>query len=104
MEARVKSLHEHLYTRRCVVCGYDGPMMQSEDVASCMSCGTNLLERPARSYAEMEGFHGQAVTIDSPLNDPARSQRLWRRWILFMFGTLAGLVLIAMLAGALVGH
>lgn len=104
MEARVKSIREHLYTRRCVACGYDGALIQNETLTCCVACGTNLLERPARSYAEMEGFHGQAITIDSPLNDPTRMQRLLRRWVLFMFGALAGLSAIALLATALVGH
>ena len=103
MEARVKSLREHLYSRRCMMCGYDGPQVQNHDLDFCIECGTDLRHRPPRSYAEMEGFLGQAVTIDSPLNDPRRRYRLMRHWFAFLMLTLSGVVLIGYLLAALLG-
>lgn len=74
-----------------------------EQVASrpqCEGCGTDLAERPARSYAELEGL----IELDAPM-DPADPFTAWRRqvtlerWILTAFSAA---VLTAFLIHAVV--
>ncbi len=43
----------------CLGCGFDGPELQGERGSLtfvCPGCDADLYARPARSYAEMEGF------------------------------------------------
>ncbi len=43
----------------CLDCGFDGAELQGERGTMtfvCPTCGADLYARPARSYAEMEGF------------------------------------------------
>lgn len=43
----------------CLGCGFDGPELQGERGSLtfvCPGCSADLYARPARSYAEMEGF------------------------------------------------
>lgn len=102
----------HLFERRCVSCGHNGPDLQIDDAILCPVCGCDLLERPPRSYAEMEG-----LTVDAPRSgsDRRRTGELWthptvpmarnssralERWLLFLFFSLLMLFAIAALATA----
>lgn len=52
MRLRTANVRRHHLAPRCLACGHEahaaGPC--------CQACGTDLLERPPRSYAEMEGL------------------------------------------------
>jgi hypothetical protein len=55
--------------RVCCACGYRGRELQGErglGVFSCPSCGGDLYARPARSYAELEGFIEAKETAVDP--------------------------------------
>jgi hypothetical protein len=104
MVGKVKHMDHHLLRRRCVCCGYDGPSirlaLQQDLAAECPQCGCDFLERPPRSYAEMEGLLGQPVTINAPLISAERQQRLIHRWLAFLFVTLIGMIALGYLAAA----
>ena len=96
----MKTLDHTMFVRRCVACGYDGALLQGGRATRCARCGCDLRERPARSYAEMEGFIGQPVTLDSPLDKPISQEKLIHRWLAFVFFALLMLIGIAYLSSA----
>lgn len=54
-------LPSRLLRKFCLACGYSGPELQREHTGAvffCPQCGEDLYTRPARSYAELEGFDG----------------------------------------------
>lgn len=53
----------------CLDCGFDGPALQGKRGAmtfACPECGADLYARPARSYADMEGFTTSAANPSAP--------------------------------------
>jgi hypothetical protein len=102
MTVPVKSSHRDLFVRRCVACGYDGALLRGGQAARCARCGCDLHERPARSYAEMEGLVGHPITIESPWKPELRRQRLIQRWLAFLFLVMLGLIVLAYLVSATV--
>lgn len=100
MLQKTKTLDPKLYVHRCVACGYDGALLRGGQAEICARCGCNLRQRPARSYAEMEGFLGQPLTLDQPLAKPRRDERFIHRWIVFLFLTALGFIAMLYLAAA----
>ncbi len=100
MLQKAKTLDPGLMVRRCVACGYDGALLRGGHAEICARCGCNLLKRPARSYAEMEGLLGQPMTLDEPLSSPRCQERLIHRWITFLFLTAIGFIALLYLATA----
>ncbi len=69
---------------RCVACGQEVAASRAMDV--CAGCGCDLADRPARSYAEMEGL--VEVVAEAALQDPFVSWRrslTLERWLLTVF-------------------
>ncbi len=96
MTSHTRTLEDRLLQRECVVCGYDGALLRSGRASRCARCGCDLRRRPARSYAEMEGFIGGAST-QAASSTPAQ-QRLLQRWLAVLFLLLLGLSAIVFLA------
>jgi len=94
----------HLFTPRCVECGYDGAMLHGGAAERCTRCGCDLLERPARSYAEMEGLISAPATLTGHMEriGGAAQERavsnLVERWLWFAFLALLLIFAIAALA------
>lgn len=100
MMENVKTLDHRLLKRRCVACGYDGALLRDRRIEQCPCCGCDLNERPPRSYAEMEGLHGQPVALHSSFVDPKHQERVIHRWLAFLFLSMVGLLAIAYLCAA----
>ena len=101
MVGNVKTASTDLFVRRCVACGYDGSRLHGADL--CPACGCDLRERPARSYAEMEGLIGHPIVLHAPLASE-RPER-WRpgfgrRWLSFLFLVLLGFIVMLYLVTA----
>ena len=103
MMSKVQTLNRRLFTRRCVACGYDGALLQGGQARRCARCGCDLRERPARSYAEMEGLTGQPLTIDAPLRRYRGQDRLAHKWFAFLFVTALMVLSVAYLLSAAIG-
>ena len=103
MVGKVQTLNRRLFVRRCVACGYDGALLRGGMAERCARCGCDLRKRPARSYAEMEGLIGHPLTIDAPLSQPRKQERLVHRWLAFLFFAMLGLVAFIYLAAAAMG-
>lgn len=102
MAEQVHDLQSRLLRRRCVACGYDGSLLRAPSLRSCPRCTCDLTQRPARSYAEMEGLIGQPIRV--PVTLPQRvptPNRLIERWLLFAFLALLFIITIAGLAAEL---
>ncbi len=87
------------------MCGYDGVLLRGGAAERCARCGCNLIERPARSYAEMEGLLGQPMTLHAPLADHdiaelPSEERLIHRWLAFLFITMIGFIALLYLTAA----
>lgn len=100
MLQKAKTLDPRLTVRRCVACGYHGSLLRNGHAQICARCGCDLVKRPARSYAEMEGLLGQPMTLDEPLSTPRRQERLIHRWLAFLFLTAIGFIALLYLATA----
>lgn len=100
MVERVKTLDRRLLRRQCVVCGYDGTLLKGGQVAHCPRCNCDLRDRPARSYAEMEGLLGQPLTIDAPNAQQPRQERMIHKWLAFLFVAFLGFITILLLTRA----
>ena len=104
MVGKTRSVNRDLFVRRCVSCGYDGALLKAGEAARCARCGCDLTERPARSYAEMEGFEEGSITIgpDSAKrwSRSAREPQLIQNWLAFLFFMLLGLLLLISLVAA----
>lgn len=106
IEARTSALHG----RRCVACGFDGPSVHHPSADHCERCGCDFLERPPRSYAEMEGLlEGTADDaadwrdLQPPLLHVLHPpHRILGRWISFAVLTVAGALLGALMLAVLV--
>ncbi len=97
---KAKTVDPSLMVRRCVACGYDGALLRGGHAKVCARCGCNLIKRPARSYAEMEGLLGQPMTLEEPRSSPWRQERLIHRWLGFLFLTALGFIALLYLATA----
>ncbi len=99
MLQKAKTLDPRLMVRRCVACGYDGALLRGGHAEVCARCGCNLVKRPARSYAEMEGLRRPASPSNRPFADNY-DERLRRRWMAFSVVAMMGLVAILYLLAA----
>jgi hypothetical protein len=113
MSGRAGTLGSRLLTRRCVACGYDGALLRGGDAERCARCGCDLHARPARSYAEMEGFGKEGISRDGVSLDgrsqdglaPVRPAQPWpaagagsiHRWLAFLLMTVALLAVVGCL-------
>jgi hypothetical protein len=100
MVENVRSFNRDLFVRRCVCCGYDGALLKAGLADRCARCGCDLMDRPARSYAEMEGLIGQPALIEAPTAIRRASAQFIQRWLVFLFVVLLGLLSLAYLAQA----
>ena len=100
MTVRTKPIKNDLFVRRCVACGYDGALLRGGLAERCARCGCDLRQRPARSYAEMEGLIGQPVALERSWWPGVREQRLIQRWLAFMFLVMCGLLVLVYLFAA----
>jgi len=102
MISKVRSINREHFVRQCVACGYDGWLLEGGQAEYCASCGCDLQQRPARSYAEMEGLLGQPVRVEtSDAMTPIRAAFL-RRWLVFIFIAMLGLLSLLVFAEAAV--
>ena len=72
----------------------------------CARCGCDLRQRPARSYAEMEGLVGGQTTLDAPMTDfdgIGFDTRLAQRWLAFLFLSTIFLTTLGLLVAAVLG-
>lgn len=74
----------------CLGCGYDGAELQrvEDGPYECPHCFQDLYERPAMSYAEMEGLEVvpvRARTVRERVRHEARLFTQWMRlWLAFV--------------------
>lgn len=77
---------------RCVQCGVRGDSLLVQGLDVCPACGCDLLARPPRSYAEMEGLDEEP--IEEPLRSDgglqARVDAAASRWLLLLLGVMTG--------------
>jgi hypothetical protein len=106
MAGSLKTVSTRLARRRCVSCGYDGALLRNGLADRCVRCGCDLYERPARSYAEMEGFveiepEPEDLTPSPPAT--AEEARTIERWLVLCLGSailiVAAATLLAKSAG-----
>ena len=102
MMVKAQSVRRDLFVRRCVFCGYDGALLRGGHAETCAGCGCDLRERPARSYAEMEGITEPPVTGDLRRWDSGapRAASVGQRWLSFLFLIMTGLLLLIYLVAA----
>jgi hypothetical protein len=102
MVSNVRSINRELFVRQCVACGYDGWLLEGGQAEYCVSCGCDLQQRPARSYAEMEGLLGHPILAETPdAMAPIRAGFL-QRWMVFIFFAMLGLMSLLVFAEAAV--
>ena len=70
-QPRARSIHRRI----CVRCGCDGRAIERAAAAGtgeawCPNCGCDLLRRPPRSYAEMEGLVIASAGLGEPMLPP----------------------------------
>jgi len=86
MPGEMRTLSNHLHLRRCVVCGSNDPSLDDVRIERCLCCGCDLRERPARTYAEMEGLPESVLPVLTALPPrPERDRGVMQRWLLFLF-------------------
>ncbi|MHC4908878.1 MAG: hypothetical protein ACYTF9_04060 [Planctomycetota bacterium] len=98
MTGHLQTIDRRLLARRCVACGYDGALLRGGQATQCARCGCDLMDRPARSYAEMEGLVGQPMLADDPTPMEAREEGLIHRWITFLFFAMLFVLMAGFLA------
>ncbi|MCE2874235.1 MAG: hypothetical protein LW625_01150 [Planctomycetaceae bacterium] len=84
MRLRTSTIQRRHLVPRCVACGQEVAASRAMDV--CAGCGCDLADRPARSYAEMEGL--VEAVAEAALQDPFVSWRrslTLERWLLTVF-------------------
>lgn len=108
MLGNLKTLDSRLLKKQCVECGYDGTLLRGGMAARCPRCGCDLRQRPARSYAEMEGL------LDLPLPVIVKKTKLLKstagthreqliyRWLALLFTSMLLVIGIVYLTAALV--
>ena len=100
MAGKLSTIDHDLFVLRCVQCGYDGMLLEERGLEHCPSCGCSLIDRPARSYAEMEGLTGEPITMDSWWFTDR--PRIKQRWLAFLVIVAICAVMFAVLASATV--
>jgi len=102
MATKIDTIPPRHFVRRCMSCGYDGPAIRATLSTHCPLCGCDLIERPPRSYAELEGFvELRAVAERQPVGLDPEHGRMLQKWVAFTFfaifivGTLAYLTIAA---------
>lgn len=100
MASKLKSIDSNLFVRQCVACGYDGALLQDGLAERCARCGCDLRARPAKSYAEMEGFISTEVTTGISDHSVINTSRLLHRWLLFLFFSMLMIIAIGYLTTA----
>jgi hypothetical protein len=96
MRLRTSTIQARHLARRCVQCGCERPT--SALAHQCVECGCDLVERPPRSYAEMEGLVEAAVARPEDPFVVWRRTAMLERWLLTAF---TGAVVVAFLVHAL---
>ena len=84
MRLRTSTIQRRHLVPRCVACGQEVACVRTAD--ACMGCGCDLVERPARSYAEMEGL--VEAVAEAAVPDPFvawRRSLTLERWLLTLF-------------------
>ncbi len=82
MRAMRTPLSSRVHRRLCLACGYDGPALQghrADTTYACPNCGEDLYARPARSYAEMEGFDEEFEPAQTQARGSPEPPGLWGR-------------------------
>ena len=99
---KAHSVKRNHFIRRCVFCGYDGALLRGGHASTCAACGCDLTQRPARSYAEMEGLAQPPMTLETLMVDSraARIGRTGQRWLSFLFLVVVGFLLLVYLVAA----
>ena len=90
-------------------------MTRAMDDSHCPQCGCDFTQRPARSYAELEGLMGHSLPIlnetaaefadhwahkTAPADDSTTAQRI-ERWLLFIFVAFVLLFAVGALTAAM---
>ena len=100
MRLRTSTIQARHLTPRCLDCGAACHRPGPQD--RCPGCGSDLRERPARSYAEMEGL---VEVTPAPMRQDAlrewRETQVLERWLLMAFATALLLAFGAHAVGAL---
>ena len=93
---------QRLLRRQCVACGYDGALLRDGRARHCARCGCDLRQRPARSYAEMEGLTVASVqpVVRSSVDTGEFQTSVRHRWVAFLLLALVGLVVTIYLSAA----
>lgn len=101
MATKIDTIPRRHLIRRCMACGYDGPAIRASHSTHCVRCGCDLLARPPRSYAELEGFVPMQEYAEPEVVgfDPRRA-RLLQRWVAFVFFAAFAMATLAYLAFA----
>jgi len=80
---------------RCVRCGYDGALLKEGRAPRCPRCGCDLRERPALTYAEMEGF--TQASSSRVLRGGPTEARLIERWLAIVLVALVVIIAASLL-------
>jgi hypothetical protein len=93
---------QRLQRRQCVACGYDGARLRDGRARYCAQCGCDLRQRPARSYAEMEGLTDTSTrpVVRSGMDTGEFQTSVRHRWVAFLLLALVGLVVTIYLSAA----
>ena len=97
MRLRTSTIQARHLARRCVQCGTAHPASALRH--ECAQCGCDLVDRPPRSYAEMEGLVEVATAPTDAFTDWRRAVT-FERWLLTAF---TAAVLVAFLVHAAAG-
>ena len=100
MSGKLQTIDRRLLARQCVACGYDGALLKGGQASQCARCGCDLRERPARSYAEMEGLLCEPITLHAPRIHGPGEARLIHRWLAFLFLAMLSFVVLLYLSAA----
>ena len=98
MPSREYQAEARVLMQRCLACG-EAVDFEESLMVECDQCGCDFLDRPPRSYAEMEGIDSPVEIVSPTVHawTTWREQMLVERWLWFLFG-LGLLVVVAMLA------
>lgn len=79
-----------------MACGYDGALLRNGEAERCPRCACDLISRPPRSYAEMEGLIGQPIRVSNTTDagTPPDARQI-ERWLLFAFLAIIFIISIA---------
>jgi hypothetical protein len=109
MAIRARDL-SRLHQRQCVACGYAGRFVERPGQTHCPRCSCDFIERPPRSYAEMEGIDQLEPSVarrarSQSFEPPAREWRIVERWLLVLFGiAVVGTAVFALGLAAAMTH